>query len=473
MSKRESLNTFVSSKEVTKSMTQHQATKPTAHHLSKHHDLLQKLSLESKKLFKEELKKYKEQQSEEREKLTLLRSPVRTLWYCLMELKLKISQLCAHLVQKRLFLTVFILGLIMSLASLIFTWKFICKEHHHLTENRETISNIDSFCNNLRISFIEPYNVESIISYSIIALEWLVLGVLSSIGLGSGLHTFLLYLECNSCNFAKYGANSFTCPSTTSPGSSMTFWEIVSNVEYEALFWGLGTAIGEIPPFLIARAARKSGSSLESLEDENYDSDEEELSEKETPTGISKIWNEWMDWFKSKVETVVESNYTFFFILAMASIPNPLFDLAGLTCGFYLVPFWIFFLATVIGKSIIKANLQTLLIVAIFRKEQLEKIVNFIEDLKLPVIQGKVKTFFENERAKFHPDAIKQTATEASKSILATIWDFVLILMISWFFVSIINSTAQGCLMEQQKTALEQFKEQRLNELIQAEKNKH
>ena len=184
------------------SMTQHQATKPTAHHLSKHHDLLQKLSLESKKLFKEELKKYKEQQSEEREKLTLLRSPVRTLWYCLMELKLKISQLCAHLVQKRLFLTVFILGLIMSLASLIFTWKFICKEHHHLTENRETISNIDSFCNNLRISFIEPYNVESIISYSIIALEWLVLGVLSSIGLGSGLHTFLLYLGMlMKCNF--------------------------------------------------------------------------------------------------------------------------------------------------------------------------------------------------------------------------------------------------------------------------------
>ncbi|KAG2385546.1 hypothetical protein C9374_003361 [Naegleria lovaniensis] len=466
-----------SSKETT--MT---TAKPPAHHLSKHHDLLQKLSLESKKLFKEELKKFKEQQSEEREKLTLLKSPVRTLWYCLMELKLKVSQLCSHLVQKRLFLTVFIVGLIMSLASLIFTWKFICKEHHHLTRNREMISNIDSFCNNLRISFIEPYNVESIMSYSIIALEWLVLGVLSSIGLGSGLHTFLLYLgpfiakvtiactECNSCNFAKYGANSFTCPSTATQGTSMTFWEIVSNVEYEALFWGLGTAIGEIPPFLIARAARKSGSSLESLEDENYDSDEEELSDKkEAPTGISKIWNEWMDWFKSKVETVVESNYTFFFILAMASIPNPLFDLAGLTCGFYLVPFWVFFLATVIGKSIIKANLQTLLIVAIFRKEQLEKIVNFVEDLKLPFIQGKVKAFFENERAKFHPDAIKQATTESSKSILSTIWDFVLILMISWFFVSIVNSTAQGCLMEQQKTALEQFKEQRLHELIKSE----
>jgi hypothetical protein len=33
----------------------------------------------------------------------------------------------------------------------------------------------------------------------------------------------------------------------------------------------------------------------------------------------------------------------FFGILLAASIPNPLFDLAGITCGHFLVPFSVFF----------------------------------------------------------------------------------------------------------------------------------
>ena len=39
-------------------------------------------------------------------------------------------------------------------------------------------------------------------------------------------------------------------------------------------------------------------------------------------------------------------------------IPNPLFDLAGITCGHFLVPFWTFFGATLIGKAVFKMLLQ-------------------------------------------------------------------------------------------------------------------
>lgn len=39
-------------------------------------------------------------------------------------------------------------------------------------------------------------------------------------------------------------------------------------------------------------------------------------------------------------------------------IPNPLFDLAGITCGHFLIPFWTFFGATLIGKAIIKMHIQ-------------------------------------------------------------------------------------------------------------------
>lgn len=59
----------------------------------------------------------------------------------------------------------------------------------------------------------------------------------------------------------------------------------------------------------------------------------------------------------------------FWGILACASIPNPLFDLAGITCGHFLVPFGTFFGATVIGKAVIKAHLQMAFVILMFNQE--------------------------------------------------------------------------------------------------------
>ena len=39
-------------------------------------------------------------------------------------------------------------------------------------------------------------------------------------------------------------------------------------------------------------------------------------------------------------------------------VPNPLFDLAGIMCGQFEKPFWEFFLATLLGKAIIKTHIQ-------------------------------------------------------------------------------------------------------------------
>jgi hypothetical protein len=47
-----------------------------------------------------------------------------------------------------------------------------------------------------------------------------------------------------------------------------------------------------------------------------------------------------------------------FHSLLYLQIPNPLFDLAGITCGHFLVPFWTFFGATLIGKAVIKMHIQ-------------------------------------------------------------------------------------------------------------------
>ena len=48
--------------------------------------------------------------------------------------------------------------------------------------------------------------------------------------------------------------------------SIFSIWTIMSKVRIEAFCWGAGTALGELPPYFMARAHRLSG----------YDSDEEE-----------------------------------------------------------------------------------------------------------------------------------------------------------------------------------------------------
>lgn len=93
---------------------------------------------------------------------------------------------------------------------------------------------------------------------------WVGLGVASSIGLGTGLHTFLLYLgpfiaqvtlaayECDSLEFPEppYPDQVLCPPNTTSDGNSDTttvsFFSIMAKVRMESIMWGAGTAIGKI-----------------------------------------------------------------------------------------------------------------------------------------------------------------------------------------------------------------------------------
>ena len=69
----------------------------------------------------------------------------------------------------------------------------------------------------------------------------------------------------------------------------------------------------------------------------------------------------------------------FFGILAAASIPNPLFDLAGITCGHFLVPFWTFFGATLIGKAVIKMHIQKVFIIFLFSKHHVAWLLEIIK----------------------------------------------------------------------------------------------
>uniref|UniRef100_A0A672RSI0 Vacuole membrane protein 1 n=1 Tax=Sinocyclocheilus grahami TaxID=75366 RepID=A0A672RSI0_SINGR len=209
---------------------------------------------------------------------------------------------------------------------------------------------------------------------------WVGLGILSSVGLGTGLHTFLLYLgphiasvtlaayECGSVNFPEppYPAQ-IVCPEEEVLQESISLWTIMSKVRLEACMWGAGTAIGELPPYFMARAARLSGADPD---DEDYEEFEEMLEQAQSAQDFATR-------AKLAVQNMVQK-VGFFGILACASIPNPLFDLAGITCGHFLIPFWTFFGATLIGKAIIKMHIQKLFVIITFSKHIVEQMVSLI-----------------------------------------------------------------------------------------------
>jgi membrane protein YqaA with SNARE-associated domain len=57
----------------------------------------------------------------------------------------------------------------------------------------------------------------------------------------------------------------------------------------------------------------------------------------------------------------------FYGVLLMASFPNVLFDVCGIFCGHYLMPFWTFFGATFIGKVFIRNGYQSIIYIALCR----------------------------------------------------------------------------------------------------------
>lgn len=116
------------------------------------------------------------------------------------------------------------------------------------------------------------YYMDEIRTTAQYVIWWVGLGVLSSVGLGTGMHSGLLFLfphifkvvtaaeECKSTDFDArldmwFEVDPFQCPSHGADGTA-TFKYIFLTVFPACLLWGMGTAAGEIPPYALSRAGK-------------------------------------------------------------------------------------------------------------------------------------------------------------------------------------------------------------------------
>ncbi|CAN8306199.1 unnamed protein product [Cochlearia groenlandica] len=316
-------------------------------------------------------------------------------------------------------------------------------------------------------------HLEELSEYIRFGLWWIFLGVASSIGLGSGLHTFVLYLGPH---IALFTIKAMTCgridlksaiydtiqlkrnplwldkpcnefgPPIFSSGVPLS--SILPQVQIEAILWGLGTALGELPPYFISRAASLSGGKMEELETSSDDDN----------GFIAKRVNRIKGWLLSHSQYL-----NFFTILILASVPNPLFDLAGIMCGQFEKPFWEFFLATLIGKAIIKTHIQTVFIICVCNNQLLDwleneliYILSFVPGFAsvLPGITAKLRLMKEKYLVASPPVTSDINVKKWDLSF-ATVWNGVVWLMLLNFFCQIVTATAQRYLKKQQEQELE------------------
>ncbi|GFY85086.1 SNARE associated Golgi protein family [Actinidia rufa] len=300
--------------------------------------------------------------------------------------------------------------------------------------------------NNTTFQNIE--HVEELRQYLQFGLWWVALGVASSIGLGSGLHTFVLYLgphialftikavQCGRVDIKSAPYDTIQLKRDTiqlkrgpswldkdcsefgpSPFASLhdsriPLSSILPQIQMEAILWGLGTALGELPPYFISRAASMPGSRLDVME-------ELDASSSEDNGIISTRLNQIKRWFLSHSQYL-----NFFTILVLAS---------------------------------------TVFIICVCNNQLLDWIENELIWV-LSFIPG-LTSVLPNLVSKLHAMRAKYMATSALmpsniKKVknwdlsFTSIWNTIVWLMILNFFVKIVTSTAQRYLKKQQEKEL-------------------
>ncbi|KAM3181965.1 hypothetical protein ACTXT7_013324 [Hymenolepis weldensis] len=290
---------------------------------------------------------------------------------------------------------------------------------------------------------------------------------------------------CQSLDFPEppYPDQIICPPSVNGSTSNVSFYSVIRKVQAEAMFWGLGTAIGELPPYFMARTSRLSGE----IQDEVI-----ELSSDFSPSSSDADGDSIPLVKKSEREMTLLQNVELFLqrlitragfigILLCASfigavilvyfyvtsdkmclrphnlarnfpkyddgnsynhVPNPLFDFAGMTCGHFLVPFSTFFGATLIGKAIIKTHIQTFFVILMSSEDHIEMMVHLLG--KIPVFGANLQQPFLEYLQHQKDKLLNKVITTKTSWIQSVVQTAVTVAMII-FAISLVNAMAQNC----------------------------
>jgi len=289
-------------------------------------------------------------------------------------------------------------------------------------------------------------SVEQLVAFIV---WWVGLGILSSVGFGVGMHTGLLFLfphifrvvlatsTCKSTNFNSWEMWGSQDPTlwkcTPLEGiDSVPFFEVFQKVFFPCFLWGTGTAIGEIPPYLVSYATSLAGQENEEMEEMM----------KSDYAIVAKV-KQWMIDFLQK--------HGFLGVLLMAAWPNALFDLCGLCCGHFLMPFSTFFLATWIGKGLIKVNLQACFFIMMFTEKYLISFVKAVDwifpDHLDPCLYFKKMLCHDLVEEKLREGALtfsSNTSSHPGAESAVPLWTYLIFACIGVFLLSAIQQLAQN-----------------------------
>ena len=171
----------------------------------------------------------------------------------------------------------------------------------------------------------------------LVLLFWMFLGSLSSIGFGTGLQTGLLFV------FPRIISVCREIQFNDSLELSELFYASYLRCLPFVFCWGIGTALGELPPYLIARNLnikdKKATDKLFNLLGNNKE---------KVKNSIDSIIN--------KLQT--NGKFRYYTIIALSSWPNALFDMCGVAAGLIKLSTAEFLVPTMIGKAVIKTPIQ-------------------------------------------------------------------------------------------------------------------
>eukprot|EP01095_Lingulamoeba_sp_RSL-Kostka_P017422 TRINITY_DN9028_c0_g1_i2.p1 TRINITY_DN9028_c0_g1~~TRINITY_DN9028_c0_g1_i2.p1 ORF type:complete len:410 (-),score=112.44 TRINITY_DN9028_c0_g1_i2:144-1373(-) len=396
-----------------------------------------------KNLSKEQIEEMRLDMIKERKKITILRSPIKTLSKFFTVLLLNFKKYLIFVLTHKI--------------SLFFLYPLIIT--YLVLNNIEGDHQV----------YVTEFEV-----WVELFIWWVGLGVLSSVGLGTGMHTGVLFLfphifkvclatyECNNTNFEsrmdmwfRNPPDLFVCVEK-SENEDADFFDVLIKVALPVILWGAGTAIGEIPPYYVSYAAALAGKKNKEFEDMIGDKDK-----KKSKWDIFGWMKDWMiDFLKS---------HGFIGVLLMSAWPNMAFDLCGMCCGTFLMPFWSFFGATFIGKALIKGPSQACFFIMLFTKQYLESFIGFIESIIPDALDPCVmfvneechtliNNFLNDVHDEFHNSVAGENKPTKKAGILKMLWGWVIVLFIGYFVVSCIEQFAQQYQAQLDEEKLEKLK---------------